>query len=324
MLLFMDSVEHYATASITRKWTTKTLGSVAANGPGGRNALYDPLVTIGIGSTTTVIAGCRINPVLGNYNRITFNQLGGTTDGYVNVNSDGSVSVVTWAGGAYTTAGTSRPNVVRNASWSFLEFKMSVSATVAIAAVRVNGEEVLSLTGLNTSAVAVRIVEFRCNLGNMCDFYVCDTAGGVNDDFLGDVEVRAHFPTGAGSAADFTPSAGSNWQNVDDTAPDDATTNNSSNTLNHKDSFVFEDLKSAGGTIKGVQLVGCFSKDKSGAAQMKNRLEIGGSEYLGAAFYPSMGSYTYAIDIYDKSPATSAAFSEVEFNGMQIGYKRVA
>ena len=84
---------------------------------------------------------------------------------------------------------------------------------------RLDGAPLLSFTGdtrnAGTAEIAmVRFSNHHISSGNrhtlrLDDVYVCDTSGGRNDDFLGDVKVVTLRPNADTAQADFTPSAGS-------------------------------------------------------------------------------------------------------------------
>jgi hypothetical protein len=82
------------------------------------------------------------------------------------------------------------------------------------------------------------------------DLIVHDNEAG----FFGDVQVETIRPDAAGNHTDFTPLAGSNFQNVDETTPDGDTTYNFSSTVNHKDTYRLADLAAASGDIKALMV----------------------------------------------------------------------
>lgn len=84
------------------------------------------------------------------------------------------------------------------------------------------------------------------------DIVVCDSSGTAHIGFQGHVEVETVRPDGAGNYSNFTPSAGSNYQNVDETTPDGDTTYNHSSTTDHRDSYTMSALARAAGTVKAV------------------------------------------------------------------------
>lgn len=140
-------------------------------------------------------------------------------------------------------------------SWQFLEFEIVKSATVGVWRVWAGETSPIGVfTGLNTGADVItkfRIGETNVPSGvfdptyhvNLTDFYLIDdVAGNGPVARVGDSEMLARFPNAAGAFSDFTPSAGSNWQNVDDRPHDSDATRNTSSTVGHKDRYGFENL----------------------------------------------------------------------------------
>lgn len=156
------------------------------------------------------------------------------------------------------------------------------------------------------------------------DLVFNDDQGSVNNGFLGDVRVQALTPTGTGNSAQFTPSTGSNWQNVDEATSNSDTDYNSSSTANHIDSFATGDLTPTAGTIYAV--IGTFfaRSDDAGSHTIKPLVRISSTDYpLGSGTSVS-SSYACGNSIQETSPATSSAWSISEVNGMETGYKLIS
>jgi len=104
-----------------------------------------------------------------------------------------------------TISGNSTVAYYTNA-WSYFEFK---SVSGSLCEVRVNGGVVLTqsiATGGSYGAVAYGTV--GSVQGYMTDFYVLDTATGVNMNYLGDVSVQEIYPIGAGVNSQWTANVG--------------------------------------------------------------------------------------------------------------------
>lgn len=97
-------------------------------------------------------------------------------------------------------------------TWYYVELKARLHDTAGTVDVRVNGVNVLSLAGQDTKNAGTETVFnlLKINaIGNswviLDDLYVCNGAGTVNNDFLGDVRVERLIPNGAGSNNQWTP-----------------------------------------------------------------------------------------------------------------------
>ncbi|MDD5059445.1 MAG: hypothetical protein PHQ60_16430 [Sideroxydans sp.] len=150
--------------------------------------------------------------------------------------------------------------------------------------------------------------------GNMDDLIVCDNTGTYTwPNQAGIYPVR---PAGAGIYTQFTPSAGANYECVDESAPNDADYNSSS-TVDHKDSFAMSDLPFSAGDIYAVKWTGRGKVD--GAGNLARLYRIGGADYQGGDQALGAG-YTEVTEILEASPDTAAAWGIAEVNGLEAGY----
>lgn len=150
------------------------------------------------------------------------------------------------------------PNV-----WYYMEVKCTVGASGYVE-VRKDTVTVASYTGDTDNGGTTQIIgqvmvwySPNQNMGytGIDDYYIADDSGSANNDFLGDVRIDTLFPTGNGTTNNFTPSAGSNYQNVDDpTAPDNDTTYNDGASVGDIDEYAMGDISHNPTTIYGVQL----------------------------------------------------------------------
>lgn len=116
-------------------------------------------------------------------------------------------------------------------TWYHVEFKFNIHNSTGLYELRLDGTDVMSDSGVDTKEVVsdfVYSLEFQGiqakNNDNadeeflIDDFYVLDSTGANNNDFLGpDVRVVSLLPDAEGTTNDFTPSAGTdNSANVDE------------------------------------------------------------------------------------------------------------
>jgi hypothetical protein len=141
-----------------------------------------------------------------------------------------------------------------------------------------------------------------------------DAAGG----FLGEWRIEGLQPSGAGSQTDFTPSAGSNYENVDEVPPDDDTTYNESSTNGHRDLYAYDNLAALGGgeSIAAVQ-VNTIAK-QSGGEDVSNLIRSGGTTYTETPQTLAAG-YGTRKRLEEQNPNTSGAWSEAAVNAAEFG-----
>jgi len=158
---------------------------------------------------------------------------------------------------------------------------------------------------------------------SVMDFYACSDTGSDNKGFLGDIRVQAILPSGAGNSTQMTPSAGSNYQCVDEAAPNDDTDYVSETTAGEKDTYAFGNLTPTSGTVKGTQILISARKDDAGTRTIAPVYRPVSTDYDGTTV--SIGnSYDYVRQVKDVSPATSVAWTIAEINGAEFGVKLVS
>jgi hypothetical protein len=221
--------------------------------------------------------------------------------------------------------GTTTNAIVRNAT-NYVELKVTFHSTTGAYELRVNGVTWLSATGVNTITSAnayANDLKFTASSNDaywLDDLYLADTNGSANNDFLGDVRVQCIYPNAAGNYTEFTPNTGLNWAAVDEQAIDGDTTYVSSSTPGQKDSYGFQDLAGAAAQIYGIQRLALARKDDAGTRTLRTFYRTGGVDYESAD--SSVGNaYSYSIDILEKSPATTTAWTVSDINNGEFGIK---
>lgn len=332
-LQFCDSFDHYTSvADMSLKWTsvagTPTIGATGRNSTNGMTLSGSSgIVRKTISSTpTTLVAGCAVKRVGG----LTATMLMAFGDGatfQVECRHDASGFITITRNG--TVLATSTLQISADVFYH-LQFKATINNTTGSAEVKINDAVWVTVSGVDTQNTANAytngvILQNTSNSLTLVydDFWLCDTTGSVNNDYLGDVRIECLFPTGAGNSTQWTPSAGSNYQNVDDTAPDGDTTYNSSNTPGQIDDFAFGDLVTAAGTVKAVQNIIIARKDDAGTRTLRRKAYISSNYYDGANFNLST-SYAMYMEVLEQNPNTAAAWLIAGVNGANWGYEMMA
>jgi len=253
---------------------------------------------------------------------------------WIKINTDGTLSAMR-AGTSTVIGTTSAP--LASGGYTYLEVLLTIHDTAGAVVIRFNGAEVLNLSSVNTrgsaSAVngwdAIRLGPIR-NVGasgnaqefRIDDLYVLDGTGAApTNAFLGDVRVDARYPTAPGATTGWTPSAGANWQCLDETAPNDDTDYTSAPAAGLTDTFVVEDAPVAGAQLFGVQHCLSARKTDAGAATIAPVIRHSGVDYPGAGINPGT-AYAYALQIAALNPGTGVPWTEAGFNAAEFGYTR--
>lgn len=338
-----DSFDYYTTAYLARKWddvhNTVAIGAVgrsSTNGlqttsSGGTNGwvtknLTSNVVTIVAGGAFSFSASTSWQGFLWFYDA-------GTHQVMLIRKADGAIEVRV-GGSAGTIIGTSAAGVLAAANtFYYVEVKVLFHNSAGTVTIRVNGSTtaVLALTGVDTTntanayctQVSFGNVETTGISVNVDDVYILDTTGGSFTDFLGDIHYETPLPDGAGTTTNWTPSAGSNYQNVDDsTAPNDDTDYNSSTTVGHIDQYAFAAMVATTGSILGVVVNAMDRKDDSGARTHGLVSYLSGTTDVGTAYSPGTSYTNHQAAFATKPGGGSWTISDV--NAAEFGIKVVS
>lgn len=201
-----------------------------------------------------------------------------------------------------------------------IEFYYAPSTTSGSFIVKINGttDANLNITGAQTSNNDLNIDNIRIgSWGSDCtyiDDVVIETAG-----WIGRTQIEGLVPNGAGATTQWTPSAGSNYQCVDETPKSDSDSV-STNTNDNIDTYAMSDLVGTG-TVKAVAL--CVRAKYDGTPNGTNIAGVvrtGGSNYAGSdkALATSYSSNQW---LWETNPSTSSTWAASAVNGLEAGIK---
>jgi len=214
-------------------------------------------------------------------------------------------------------------------TWFYFEAKVLTSNTVGTVDVKVNGTSFISLTnqdtqpGSNAYHTAFRLADAVYNgvVVKFDDLYFLDGSGSVNNDFLGNRKVIALDPDGAGDSTDWTPSAGSNYENVNDGGLlDEDTTYNETSTDADDDLYTYDNLPGVTASVDGIQIT-TETRVTAGSMDLSNLIKTGTTIYPGTADTITSTSYVTTIRVEEQDPDTVAAWTPSGVNDAQFGIR---
>jgi hypothetical protein len=232
-----------------------------------------------------------------------------------------------------TQLGSDSANALTANTWYYIELVTTTDNSTGTVAVYVNGSVSgwINLTGQDTQQSAnayTNAFALGCssNAVNQYfdDVYTVSGSGGTHTTRLGDVKcVAVNASTGDGAVAQFTPSTGTdNGAMVDETTPDGDTTYNASAAAGNIDTYAFPAI-GVSGTIYGLNIHNWVLKTDAGTCDAQSVARISSTNYLGTQTGVST-SYGYLSELYEQSPATTAAWTEAEIDGAEFGVKHTA
>lgn len=216
-------------------------------------------------------------------------------------------------------------------TWYYYEFKVKIDDSTGYVIVKRDNLEIANETGLDTcyqngsgniSSIKILQVAGSGHIFHLDDFYVCDTTGSQNNDFLGPVGVYTLRPNGNGYNSDFTGSdadSTDNYLHVDEATVDDDTSYIESSTLNAIDSFTYEDMPASPTSIHGVILQTVAKKDQTENRQYTPFVRLSSTNYDGTEKTLDNGTYISKFDLWEQNPNTATAWDETGVNAIEAG-----
>ena len=219
-----------------------------------------------------------------------------------------------------------------------IESRYVVDDTSGHFEVKVNGNSLFSWSG-NTDPLTTGNIRYLC-LGKIVatdtnitfyydDIAVNDTTGTVNNSWCGKGSILLLKPKGVGNYSQFTPSAGFNWECVDEVPHDGDTTYVESATADHIDTYDMEELIAdlaidpTDLVVKAVQV--CLTGRYEGVdAHLAPMLRSGTTDHEGTQMTMASSYYRLFAEMFSINPFTSAAWTYEEVDALEAGIKHKA
>jgi hypothetical protein len=326
----------YVGEDIAKKWDNYSVNVGGGDlyvtegrfGSGAIRANSYPSILKYVGNQTEVICGFAFNRETDGYNNNAgFFSLHGISyeQGRLLLNTNGTLQ---WVGNGTNVDVGPSTNALNNNTWYYIEVRYKVHNTAGEIEVRVNGSQWLYATGDTLYSTENYVNNVKLLIGyfswmRIDDLYILNTSGTKNNDFLGNVRVVSLSPNGAGNYAQFTPSAGSNYQCVDD-ADWSGSDYVESDTDGEIDTYTFQPLNTPLiGEIYGIELCNGGKRTiETGLTKMKHVLRKNSTDYISdvenVTDDPKLNTKIYEVDPEDSQDWTKAKLAACEF-----GYQSV-
>lgn len=324
----VDGFDYITVANGTRKWVTATgtiitgvfFGS-ALQGPIFKQSNVFASIATGFAGFwyfTGTVAVCVICGVLDS----------GSNQCDIRMDASGHITI-TRNGTVLATSSTT----LSGNTWYHINPKFTVDGTAGAVDVHVNLSSFVSVSSANTKSTSNAtfnqfVIDSNASRSQAFDHFIgydTNSGGGNNPTtFLtGYHVVDASLVTGAGANADWTPSTGSNFQNVDEANSNDDTDYNSSATPGQIDTYAVANLRAGAGTILGIAINSMVRIDDATIRTCKHRTKSSSATADSSVITPSPTYQNYQT-IVDVDPNTSAAPTVAGRNGMNFGVNEIS
>jgi hypothetical protein len=222
---------------------------------------------------------------------------------------------------------TSKPNVLRAGRWQYFEIKAYCDNSNGSIDIRLNGKRIAYASGVDTragtddeTAYFGRISVYSGTADGYLkysDFYVTD------GEFLGEQKVIRTSASSNWSTA-WTPSAGNNYECVDEAEPNEDTDYVETRELDAVDTLNVSSITADGAEIRGVAMSLVTRKTDSGKMGVSPVFYDNPVSYvLDDPIYLASSNQYYTMDqrIWDLNPADSQPWEDADINGNYFGYK---
>lgn len=330
-LRLIDGFDTYATGNYTGKWASQT-GTIGATGREGTNGLQTTTyfeMAVGIGNEQLLIAGMAFK--FSASKLVSLIEFKDGTNVQLGVSLDNSNQLIVKRG--TTTIASTGYSLSLN-TWYYLEFKGFIHNSTGYWDIQINGVSIGSASGIDTqqtgnayaTSVNFAFQGFGAATYTIDDVYIFDGNDGVNDDFVGDVHVEALFPVADGYLNEWVavPGGGGNYEEVDDTDPDDDATFVVTSGTGLIDSYEFGSLVALSGSVYGVQVNIWSRKDDVGDRQLNAIVRPTSTTFSGAVPIAMNASYQYATFQFDQNPQTAGYWTISQINASEFGVKQEA
>jgi hypothetical protein len=289
--------------------------------------------------STTVAVGCAFNKrAYTNSNDHILVSLweGSTCHLSVTVNTAGVFKV--YRGRLGTLLATSAAALYPVNTWGYLEVQAAIDNSAGFATVLLEGQQIIGATGIDTRDGATGVVDTVAldngvnNPGTSLlatdydDCYIVNNVGSAPWNApLGPVRVKRLDVTGNAVtySPEFVPSAGANWQNVDEPIADGDATYNQSAVVGDEDVFECQNITESVGAVYGVATRTRARRTDANAATLTPFVitidENVADLYLNGTPVNLSETYQELTDIYQNNGAFTWAQASV--NGLRVGYR---
>lgn len=214
-----------------------------------------------------------------------------------------------------------------NDQWNLIEVYHLPRNSDGRCIVRVNGNVIIDYTGdttlgnENVAAVGFGATySIHVTLGYYDDIIINDTAGSVNNSWPGGAAIYALIPNGAGTTTELEPSAGANYQCVDDVPPDDDTSYVESDVADELDTYALSAPVAETGVIGAIMWQARARANNPGNTSVAPVLRVNGTNYAGSD--KGVGqTYINKRQVYETNPADDAAWEAADLAALEAGVK---
>jgi hypothetical protein len=149
------------------------------------------------------------------------------------------------------------------------------------------------------------------------DIVICTPTGSMNNDIPGNIKIYGLTSSGAGHYSQLTPSAGANYECVNEIPASDADYVSSA-IVGQKDTYTLADLPVSTGAIKAVKWQARAQMSNADAGNIARLLRLKDNDYQGSDVVLG-SSWAYFKEILETNPLTADQWAIGALNALEDG-----
>lgn len=213
--------------------------------------------------------------------------------------------------------------------WSYIELKVKCHDSAGEYELKVDGVTLESDTGVNTKAGsnnyhdAVQFEPYGSSKWYWDDFYICDSTGSNNNDFLGNQRVVAIYPGDSDVTAGFDTvvPAGNHYEAVQEEECDDDSSYVEDDNVGAKDIWNYDSVPANLSQIQGLQINTLCRETDATDFDLITIIRSGDTEYDDAGQAAGAGDYVDLRRIAETDPDTGSLWTKSGINNASFGVK---
>jgi hypothetical protein len=282
---------------------------------------YDAIQSFGAMTEFYIVASFYFTAWASNAVLLNFRSSSTSIVSLRSVSIDNRFSVYVGGSNVASSSGIFWPSVN---TWIMLELHVKIGSSGLIH-LRANGlDDIIYSGATNTSGLSVdnlQIAGANWN-GYIDDLIINDTTGSINNSWMGGAKVVALSPVGPGSSSQWTPSAGLNWQCVDE-IPISATDYVTGNIAGLLDLYDLASLPAgvcSNVSMLGVKVFNSIARSGITISYIKNSLRTNSSTVSS----PNVSVPADALMqgyVWELNPVTGTTWTYTDIDALEAGVK---
>lgn len=213
--------------------------------------------------------------------------------------------------------------------WFFCQIYFNIATAAGSCEVRINGKTYVTFTGNTANTGSGQwngwyIQGVSTPTMYLDNLLVYSTSGNAPTAWTPETRIWDDLPTGAGASTGWTPSAGSNWQCVDEQPSNGDTDYVSASAAGVTDTYAFPSPVPSGAIVYGVAVHITTRKDDAGLNELDAVLRSDGTNYASGTVQAISNTYARFRRFWDLDPATGLSWTVANANAAQAGVTRTS